>query len=64
MLRYNSNWAPLQFVAAGPVRQLPSFGYLAWNLVDGDKNVGMSGFDVALVKDGVVAELYTVLQEQ
>jgi hypothetical protein len=25
----------LQFATAGPVRQLPNFGYLAWNLVDG-----------------------------
>jgi hypothetical protein len=52
---------PLQFVAAGPVRQLPSFGYLAWQLTGLDGAPVMSGFDVAMVSDGVISELYTVL---
>jgi len=52
----------LQFVAAGPVHQLPNFGYLAWNLVETvDGQPAMSGFDVAMINDGVIAELYTVL---
>jgi len=53
---------PLQFVAAGPVQQTTGFGYLAWHLVAGDDPTPrVSGFDVAIVRDGVIAELYTVL---
>ncbi|ORB64732.1 nuclear transport factor 2 family protein [Mycolicibacterium tusciae] len=51
-----------QFAAAGPVHVLPDFGYLAWNLVDPTTGqTGMSGFDAAVIKDGRIAELYTVL---
>lgn len=56
-----NNLGDLQFVAAGPVRQLDGFGYLAWALVDGEGTQRMSGFDVALIRDGVIAELFTVL---
>jgi hypothetical protein len=57
-----SGLGALQFVAAGPVRQTTGFGYLAWHLVaDGDNTPRMSGFDVAIIRDGVIAELYTVL---
>ena len=41
---------------------LPGFGYLAWQLVDakgGDP--AMTGFDAAVVKDGVITDLWTVL---
>ena len=52
----------LQFAAAGPVHQLPNFGYLAWNLVDpATGQAGMSGFDAALIEDGAIGALYTVL---
>jgi hypothetical protein len=51
----------LQFVAAGPVHQLPNFGHLAWQLTGPDGAPVMSGFDVAMVNDGVISELYTVL---
>jgi hypothetical protein len=52
----------LQFTAAGPVRTLTDFGYLAWSLVDPTTGQpGMAGVDVALVRDRVIAELYTVL---
>jgi hypothetical protein len=51
----------LQFVEAGPVHQLPNFGYLAWHLTAPDGAQVMSGFDVAMVADGVITELYTVL---
>jgi hypothetical protein len=53
---------PLQFVADGSVHQTTGFGYLAWHLVaDGDPNPKVTGFDVAIVRDDVIAELYTVL---
>jgi hypothetical protein len=52
----------LQFVAAGPVYQTIGFGYLAWHLVAGDDPTPkVSGFDVAIIRDDVIAELYTVL---
>jgi len=51
----------LQFVTAGPVHHLPNFGYLAWQLNGPDGAPVMSGFDVAMVTDGVITELYTVL---
>jgi hypothetical protein len=51
----------LQFVAVEPVHQLPNFGYLAWHLADADGQPVTSGFDVALITDGAITELYTVL---
>lgn len=56
-----ANLTGLQFAAAGPVYQLQGFGYLAWSLVDGNGDLRMSGFDVALIRGGLIAELYTVL---
>jgi hypothetical protein len=52
----------LQFVAVGGTHQTLGLGYLAFQVVerDGDTPVA-SGFDVAIVRDGVIAELYTVL---
>jgi hypothetical protein len=56
---------PLQFVAAGQVRQTTGFGYLAWHLVAGDDPTPkVSGFDAAIIRDDVIAELYTVLTVQ
>ena len=54
----------LQFVAAGPTYQTLGLGYLAFHLVDtgGDVLHG-SGFDVAIVRDDRIAELYTVLTD-
>ena len=53
---------PLQFITAGPVHQTVGFGYLAWHLVaEGDRTPQVSGFDVAIIRDHVIAELYTVL---
>ena len=52
----------LQFEPVGPVHVLPGFGYLAWQLVDpagGDP--AMTGFDAAVVKNGVITDLWTVL---
>jgi hypothetical protein len=37
-------------------------GYLAFQLVDPGSRAPLgSGFDIAIVRDGVIAELYTVL---
>jgi hypothetical protein len=56
------NLGPLQFIVAGPVHQITGFGHLAWHLVAGDDPTPkVSGFDVAIVRDDVIAELYTVL---
>jgi hypothetical protein len=54
----------LQFIAAGPTHQTLGLGYLAFHLVEpgGDTPVS-SGFDVAIVHDGVIAQLYTVLTD-
>ncbi|PRC46194.1 hypothetical protein C6A85_91320, partial [Mycobacterium sp. ITM-2017-0098] len=61
-VQLQSTLADLQFVADGSVHQLPGFGYLAWHLVNpADGQQVMSGFDIALVADGVISDLWTVL---
>jgi hypothetical protein len=56
------NLGTLQFVADGPVHALDGFGHLAWHLVADEGGAPqVSGFDVAIVRDDVIAELYTVL---
>lgn len=52
---------PLQFEAAGPIHVLTGFGHLDWRLVAPDGTSPMAGFDVALVEEGLIAVLYTVL---
>jgi hypothetical protein len=54
----------LQFIAVGRTYQTLGLGYLAFQLVEprGDPPVA-SGFDVAIVRDDVIAELYTVLTD-
>jgi hypothetical protein len=55
----------LQFVAAGPVYQTLGLGYLAWHLVDpGSDTHRVSGFDVAIVRNDVIVDLYTVITQQ
>jgi len=51
----------LQFEAAGPVHELSGFGYLAWKLVNAEGEVQMTGFDTALIADGLITDLWTVL---
>lgn len=52
----------LQFEPVGPVHELPSFGYLAWRLVDpADGREQMSGFDAAVISNGLITDLWTVL---
>lgn len=54
----------LEFIAVGRTYQTLGLGYLAFQLVEprGDTPVA-SGFDVAIVRDDVIAELYTVLTD-
>ena len=59
-----ANLGDLQFIAAGPVYQTLGLGYLAFQLVKpGSSAPEVSGFDVAIVRDGLIVELYTVLTD-
>ena len=51
----------LVFTKAGPVYQTRGLGYLAWNLGPEGGDPVASGFDVAVVRDDLIAELYTVI---
>ena len=51
----------LVFAKASPVYQTHGFGYLAWKLGPDGGDPVASGFDVAIVRDGVISELYTVI---
>jgi len=54
----------LQFIAAGPVYQTLGLGYLAFQLVKPGSSAPVgSGFDVAIVRDGVIVEFYTALTD-
>ena len=51
----------LVFTKASPVYQTTGFGYLAWKLgLEGGDPVA-TGFDVAIVRDDLISELYTVV---
>jgi hypothetical protein len=51
----------MEFAAAGPVHQTRGFGYLAWHLAPQGGKPVVSGFDVALITDGLIDALYTVV---
>jgi len=54
----------LQFIAAGPAHHATGLGLLAFTLVKpGSDAPQISGLDVAIVRDCVIAELYTVLTD-
>src|SRR4029078_9263966 len=54
----------LQFIAAGPVYQTLGLGYLAFQLVKTGSSARVgTRFDLAIVRDGVIVELYTVLTD-
>lgn len=54
-----------QFVAPGPVYQTLGLSYLAFQLVKTRNSAPVClGFDVAIVRDGVIVELCTVLTDQ
>jgi hypothetical protein len=51
----------LVFTSASPVYQTRGLGYLAWKLGPEGGDPVASGFDVAVVRDDVISELYTVI---
>jgi hypothetical protein len=51
----------LVFTKASPVYQTMGFGYLAWTLGPESGDAVASGFDVAIVRDNLISELYTVI---
>jgi hypothetical protein len=51
----------MEFAAAGPVHQTRGFGYLGWHLAPQGGEAVISGFDVALIKDGLIDALYSVV---
>ena len=56
------SWPDCSFVKAGPVHQTRGFGYLAWNVVaPGSDAPIVSGFDVALISDERITDLFTVI---
>lgn len=50
------------FSAAGPVRVSRNLGLLAFNMGVPEQPPAVSGVDVALVRDGRIAELHTMLE--
>ena len=49
------------FSAAGPVLLNHELGYLAWNLGPEGQPPVVRGMDVAIVEDGLIRSLYTLL---
>ena len=63
-LELQAKLGDLRFIAAGPTHQTLGLGYLAFQLVEpGGYTPVSSGFDLAIVRDSVIAELYTVLTD-
>ena len=59
--------AGLSFTQSGPVHQVANMGYLAWDVFPPGGESGealVSGFDVALIADGVITQLYTVVTRE
>jgi hypothetical protein len=51
----------LVFTTASPVYQTRGLGYLAWELGPDGGDPVASGFDVAVVRNDLISELYTVI---
>lgn len=51
----------LIFTKASPVYQTRGFGYLAWKAGPEGGEPVASGFDVAIIRDDLISELYTVI---
>jgi hypothetical protein len=51
----------LVFTKASPVYQTHGFGYLAWNVGPEGGDPVATGFDVAIVRDDLISQLYTVI---
>ncbi|MEH3140708.1 MAG: nuclear transport factor 2 family protein [Mycobacterium kyogaense] len=57
--------AGLSFTQAGPVHQVANMGYLNFEVyAPGTTDVLVAGFDVALVENGVIAQLFTVVTQE
>jgi hypothetical protein len=54
----------LVFTKASPVYQTRGLGYLAWQLGPEGGDPVATGFDVAIVSDDLISELYTVITTQ
>ena len=59
--RLIEGWADFVFTAAGPIHVSRDLGLLAFNLGVPEQPPAVSGFDVALVRDGRIAVLHTLL---
>jgi hypothetical protein len=55
--------ATFSFIAAGLVYQTSSLGHFAFELGKPGNSPEGSGFDIAIVRDGFIVELYTVLTD-
>lgn len=53
--------AGMEFTVAGPVHQTHGFGYPGWQLAPKGGETVISGFDVALIKAGLIEALYSVV---
>jgi hypothetical protein len=51
----------LVFTKSGKVQQAQNFGYLAWQLGPEGRDPVATGFDAAVVTDGRISALYTVI---
>ena len=49
------------FSAAGPILEAADLGYLAWHFGPEGGDPVASGLDIALVQDGQIVKLYTLL---
>ncbi|TRW86161.1 nuclear transport factor 2 family protein [Mycolicibacterium sp. 018/SC-01/001] len=57
--------AGLDFTPAGPVHQVANMGYLNFEVyAPGATDVLIAGFDVAIVENGVIAQLFTVVTQE
>ena len=49
------------FTAAGPVYETHDLGYLAWHKGSKEQPPVLSGMDIAIIREGRIAALYTLL---
>ncbi|MEV4351270.1 nuclear transport factor 2 family protein [Actinoplanes sp. NPDC049596] len=49
------------FSASGPIRVVQDLGYLAWNFGPEGAPPVVSGLDIALIEDGRIASVYTLI---
>jgi hypothetical protein len=54
----------LAFTKASPVYQTRGLGYLAWELGPEGGDPVAAGFDVAVVRNDLISELYTIITTQ